>query len=79
MHKFKELNVWQKAVDLSVDIYQITKKFSSDERFDLTSQMNRCSVSMPSNIAEGQVEIQTESSFISLELLRAHRLSWKLN
>lgn len=53
MHKFKELVVWQKAVDLASNIYKITKKFPADERFGLTSQMNRSGVSVPSNIAEG--------------------------
>ena len=53
MHRFKELTVWQKAVDLAVEIYQVTKKFPSDERFGLISQINRCGVSVPSNIAEG--------------------------
>jgi four helix bundle protein len=53
MHRFKELTVWQKAVDLAVDVYQVTKRFPSEERFGLISQINRCGVSMPSNIAEG--------------------------
>ena len=53
MHKFKELSVWQKAVDLAVDVYQITKNFPSDERYGLRSQINRSVVSIPSNIAEG--------------------------
>jgi four helix bundle protein len=53
MHRFKELKVWQKSVDLAVDIYKITKQFPSDEKFGLTSQANRCGVSIPSNIAEG--------------------------
>jgi four helix bundle protein len=53
MHKFKELNVWQKSVDLAVDVYSLTKKFPPDERFGLISQLNRCAVSIPSNIAEG--------------------------
>jgi four helix bundle protein len=53
MHKFKELIVWQKSVDLAVDVYSLTKKFPSDERFGLISQLNRSAVSIPSNIAEG--------------------------
>lgn len=53
MHKFKELIVWQKAVDLAITIYQITKRFPSEEKFGLTSQINRSAVSVPSNIAEG--------------------------
>lgn len=50
---FKDLIVWQKSVDLSVRIYKVTEKFDSGEKFGLTSQMRRCSVSIPSNIAEG--------------------------
>jgi len=53
MHKFKDLVVWQNSVDLAVNIYALTKKFPSDERFGLISQLNRCAVSIPSNIAEG--------------------------
>ncbi len=53
MHKFKELLVWQKAVDLAVDIYKITKVFPGEEKFGLVSQINRCGISIPSNIAEG--------------------------
>ena len=53
MHQFKELNVWQKSVDLAVDIYSLTKKLPAEERFGLISQINRSAVSIPSNIAEG--------------------------
>lgn len=53
MHQFKELKVWQKSMDLVVDIYTITTNFPTDEKFGLTSQLRRCAVSIPSNIAEG--------------------------
>jgi four helix bundle protein len=53
MHRFKELQVWEGAIDLAVDIYSITKKLPSEERFGLVSQLNRSAVSIPSNIAEG--------------------------
>ena len=53
MHNFKELKVWQKAIDLTVEIYKATAFMPTDERFGLTSQMKRCSVSIASNIAEG--------------------------
>jgi len=53
MHRYKELKVWQKAIDLAVEVYKITEKFPKDERFGLISQINRCVVSIPSNIAEG--------------------------
>ena len=50
---FKDLVVWQKAMDLSVAVYQLTKAFPKEEMFGLTSQMRRAAVSIPSNIAEG--------------------------
>lgn len=51
---FKDLIVWRKAMDLAKAVYEATSKFPSDERFGLVSQMRRCAVSIPSNIAEGQ-------------------------
>ena len=53
MNRLKELKVWQKAVELSVDVYKITRNFPKEERFNLTSQINRSAVSVASNIAEG--------------------------
>jgi four helix bundle protein len=53
MHNLKELKIWHKAIDLSVDVYKATAGFPSDERFGLTSQTRRSAVSIPSNIAEG--------------------------
>ncbi|MBM4167418.1 MAG: four helix bundle protein, partial [Ignavibacteria bacterium] len=50
---FKDLIVWQKSYQLSLDVYRITKNFPSEERFGLVSQMRRAAVSVPSNIAEG--------------------------
>jgi four helix bundle protein len=51
---FRDLVVWQRAMQLTVAIYGLTKEFPQDERFGLTSQMRRSAVSIPSNIAEGQ-------------------------
>ncbi|PKQ66194.1 four helix bundle protein [Raineya orbicola] len=53
MHKFKDLKVWQKSVELATDIYRLTTTFPSEEKFGLISQMRRCVVSISSNIAEG--------------------------
>ncbi len=53
MHNYKELKIWHKAIDLSVDIYELVAGFPSDEKFGITSQLRRASVSVPSNIAEG--------------------------
>ncbi|WP_229375852.1 four helix bundle protein [Fibrella aquatilis] len=53
MHNFKELRIWQQAMDIARFSYQITKEFPREEVFGLTSQMKISSVSIPSNIAEG--------------------------
>ena len=53
MHIFKELKVWNKAVNMTVDVYRVTKNFPSAEKFGLTSQINRSAVSVQANIAEG--------------------------
>ncbi|MEO5570905.1 MAG: four helix bundle protein [Bacteroidia bacterium] len=53
MHRFKELKVWQQSVDLAVDVYKVAKKFPSEERYGIISQIQRSAVSIPSNIAEG--------------------------
>jgi four helix bundle protein len=50
---FKDLVVWQKAIDLTVDVYKLTARFPEAERFGLTNQMRRASVSIASNISEG--------------------------
>lgn len=51
--KYTELLVWQKAMDLVAETYQLTRLLPSDERFGLVTQMQRAAVSIPSNIAEG--------------------------
>ncbi len=50
---YKELDVWKKARAFVKEIYVITKDFPNDEKYGLMSQMRRCAVSIPSNIAEG--------------------------
>ncbi len=49
----KELKVWQRSIELVKEIYKITNKFPKSELYGLTSQLRRCSISIPSNIAEG--------------------------
>ena len=53
MHKIKELKIWNRAMDLAVDVYKATEKFPNEEKFGLTSQIRRSAVSIPSNISEG--------------------------
>ncbi|MFD2289190.1 four helix bundle protein [Pedobacter petrophilus] len=53
MHNFKDLKVWQKSIDLAIEVYKVTSLLPNDEKYGLVSQMKRCSVSISSNIAEG--------------------------
>jgi four helix bundle protein len=53
MSNFRKLIIWQKAMNLVTKTYNSTKKFPIEEIFGLTSQIRRCSISIPSNIAEG--------------------------
>ena len=54
IHSYRELIVWQRAIELVVAVYKLTEDFPKEEVYGLTSQMRRCSVSIPSNIAEGR-------------------------
>jgi four helix bundle protein len=50
---YKDLLVWQRSIQLSLSIYRLTQTFPKEERYGLTSQIQRAGVSIPSNIAEG--------------------------
>ena len=88
MRPHQNLDVWKKAVDFVVRIYKITENFPNDERFGLTSQIRRASVSIPANIAEGagrksEKEFlqflsisQGSTSEVETELLIAMRLEY---
>jgi four helix bundle protein len=54
LKNFEELDAFQRAVDLMVDVYRASKAFPDEERYGLTSQIRRAAVSVVSNIAEGQ-------------------------
>jgi four helix bundle protein len=63
MSHFEELKVWQKAVDLAVKVYEITKKEPFNKDFGLRDQMRRASVSISSNISEGD-QLESDKSSI---------------
>lgn len=67
-HNFKNLKVWQKAVELAVLVYEVKKSFPSEERFGITSQMRRSSVSTSSNIAEGSARNSSKAFTNCLEI-----------
>jgi four helix bundle protein len=51
---YHDLRVWQSAMQLTVEIYNVTRKFPTDEMYGLSAQLRRAAVSIPSNIAEGK-------------------------
>ncbi len=80
MHNFKELKVWRAGIEISKQIFQITRDFPSEERYSLTSQMNRCAISIPSNIAEGcgRTSKKEFSHFLSISLGSAFELETQI-
>jgi len=57
---YRDPEVWQKAMDLVVDCYRLTKKFLKSEMYGLASQLERAAVSVPANIAEGRARRHTK-------------------
>mgnify|MGYP000247620299 CR=1 FL=1 len=53
MNKYEDLKIWKKAMNLVEEVYSLMEKLPDDEKFGLTSQIKRSSVSIPSNVAEG--------------------------
>ena len=91
MNNFKDLLVWQKAIDFTIQIYAELKSFPKEEVYSLTSQIKRSLVSIPSNIAEGAgrgskkefnqfLSIALASSFeLETQLIIASRLNYIKN
>ena len=76
---FKDLLVWQKAMDLSVEVYRLTRHYPSHERYDLTAETRKTSRSVPYNIAEGHKRGSTAEYICFLASLLALPASWKRN
>ena len=80
MNKLNELKIWNKAIDLTVDVYKATANFPSDERFGLTSQSRRAAVSIPSNIAEraGRNSFKEFNNFLGIANGSSYELQTQL-
>ena len=67
---FRDLFVWQKSMGLVTEIYRLTKSFPKEELYGLTSQVRKCTVSIPSNIAEGYGRGSTKEYIRFLQIAR---------
>ena len=68
MKDFKKLEVWQRGIKIVELAYKLTKLLPNEEKFNLTSQINRWAVSIPSNIAEGSSRRSEKDYFRFLEI-----------
>jgi four helix bundle protein len=74
VNSYKDLLVWQKAIDISVEVYQITNNFPQTEIYGLTNQIRRASNSVSLNIAEGYGRNSTKSYIAFLNIANASLL-----
>ena len=68
--EFRDLIVWQKSMDLAIEIYNIVKCLPKEETFVLSDQIRRAAISIPSNIAEGQGRITSKEFIRFLSMAR---------
>ena len=78
-HNYKNLKIWKIGIEIVDDVYSILDEFPKDERYGLISQISRCSVSIPSNIAEGSSRTDKSfSHFIDIALGSSFELETQL-
>ncbi|WP_179349213.1 four helix bundle protein [Winogradskyella pacifica] len=79
-HKFKELQIWKRSRLFCSEIYAITSKFPDSEKFGLTNQLRRASVSIPSNIAEGSSRNSNKdfARFLQISIGSAYEIETQL-
>ncbi|MBD3638913.1 MAG: four helix bundle protein [Crocinitomicaceae bacterium] len=87
MHNFRELNIWKKGMDLAKKVLSLTTSFPEEMKYGITAQINRCAISIPSNIAEGSARTTNRdfSGFLVIAMGSAYELktqrilSWEIN
>jgi four helix bundle protein len=70
VQSFRDLEIWQRSMELTAMVYRLTKQFPREEIFGITGQLRRAAVSIPSNIAEGQGRLNTREFRQSLGVAR---------
>jgi four helix bundle protein len=80
MHRFKDLEIWKKSRLFCSEIYTVTANFPDSEKFGITNQLRRASVSIPSNIAEGSSRNSNKdfSRFLEIAIGSAYEIETQL-
>ncbi|MCQ9641561.1 four helix bundle protein [Chryseobacterium sp. WG14] len=80
MHNFEKLLFWQKSIVLAKNIYVVCQEINNDEKYGIISQIKRCTISIPSNIAEGSGRNSTKefNHFLAIALGSAFELQTQL-
>jgi four helix bundle protein len=73
---YRQLVVWQKSVDLTIEVYRLTREFPREEIYGLTSQLRRAAVSVASNIAEGYARRTTRELRDYLKMVMRPCVTW---
>lgn len=79
-HNFRELTIWREGMEIAKKVYVLTKELPLEEKYSLISQMNRCSISIPSNIAEGSGRTSDKEfcHFLNISLSSSYELETQL-
>ncbi|MEN8858383.1 MAG: four helix bundle protein [Flavobacteriaceae bacterium] len=78
-HNYKNLKIWKLGLKISFSISDLIDKFPNHERYDLSSQMSRCSISIPSNTAEGSANSDKSfSNYLNISLGSSFELATQL-
>ena len=80
MRDYRELKVWSKSHQLTLDIYKVTRQFPKDEAYGLTSQIRRACQSIPTNIAEscGRSSLREMANFLNIASGSASEVSYQI-
>ena len=78
-HNYKNLKIWQIGIEITTLVFELSLSFPDNEKFGLTTQINRCSVSIPRNITEGSARTDKSfSHFIDIALGSSFELETQL-
>jgi four helix bundle protein len=79
-HNFRELKIWKDSMNLTKNVYLLTSQLPTEEKFGLKSQLNRCAISIPSNIAEGSGRTSDNefNHFLNISLSSSYELETQL-